>query len=60
MRIEPSRVSRTSTVQSFSAKVPLKGGDASAFSISAIVFPSPKIAAKEPKRGPWLWPSSTS
>src|ERR1700679_757235 len=35
-------------------------GEVSAFSISAIVSFRPKIAAKEPKRGPWVWPSSTS
>ena len=33
---------------------------ASARSIRAMVFSRPKMAAKEPKRGPWLWPSSTS
>ena len=33
---------------------------AKARSIRPIVFSRPKMAAKEPKRGPWLWPSSTS
>ena len=32
----------------------------SARSMRATVRSIPKIATKEPKRGPWLWPSSTS
>ena len=33
---------------------------ASAWRIIAAVSAQPNKAAKEPKRGPWLWPSSTS
>src|SRR5439155_6588323 len=33
---------------------------ANALRIIAAVWTQPNKAAKEPKRGPWLWPSSTS